>query len=58
MVREGVSPEQVEATLGALRSFEIDGRRVGVVAGQDLGLLERFAPIPTSIQRIQFELPG
>ncbi len=37
-VRPGVPPEQVEAALQALRDLEMDGRRVGIVAGQDLGL--------------------
>ena len=40
VVREGVSSAQVEEALDALRSFEMDGRRVGIVAGQDLGLRE------------------
>lgn len=37
-VRPGVPPEQVEAALQALRDLVMDGRRVGIVAGQDLGL--------------------
>lgn len=40
VVRDGVPSERVEAALQALRDLEVDGRRVGVVAGQDLGLRE------------------
>ena len=37
-LRPGVPPEQVESALQALRDFAMDGVRVGIVAGQDLGL--------------------
>lgn len=40
VVREGVSSAKVEEALDALRSFAMDGRTVGIVAGQDLGLRE------------------
>jgi len=89
VVAEGVSSEQVEAALQALRDLRVAGLEFTLLAGQDRGLRpgnasycltvdfpddeayriydadpehnrirrELFAPISTSIQRIQFALP-
>ena len=40
VVHPGTPPHRVEAALQALRDLEVDGRPLGVVAGQDLGLRE------------------
>ena len=37
-VREGVSPEEVETALQALRDLRVEGVTMRLVAGQDLGL--------------------
>ena len=39
-VREGVSPEEVERALQALRDLRVEGVTMRLVAGQDLGLRE------------------